>query len=276
MKKKFLGIVFSAAILATTFTAHANEAAAVDASELPVPLQLALQGGLSVEKKFDAAGGLTGWIVSDGPGRNMVVFTSADGEVAIAGTMLSAQGENLTEKYIEAHAPKIDYSKHWGQLEKSNYVVEKTGKGKSKSVIYAFKDPNCGFCHLAWKALQPYVKDGLEIRWIPVAFLREDSLNKAADMLTASDKVAAIREVNENFGKPVFKTRDVADDVRKKVEANNKLMAELGFRGTPAIIYKDAKGKVSTVEGMPRLSQLPEMTGMPEKVHTDPELLRFQ
>lgn len=241
----------------------------------PAALQLVLQSGLRVEKQFPAAGGLTGWVLAQGPGKYLVVYTTADGEYALAGSLLSASGENLTQKYTEQHVPKPDYDKHWAKLEASAYVIE-GAKGKDvKSVIYSFMDPNCGYCHMAWKAFQPYEKAGLQIRWIPVAFLAQDSLPKAAALLSAPDKDAALASLNANFGKPSTVAAPSAE-LKQKVEANSRLMAELGFQGTPATLYKDAAGKVAVVEGMPRLSQLPTITGLPPQQINDPDLARFR
>lgn len=239
--------------------------------KIPAPLQMAVMGGMKIEKSFSAAGGLTGWILSQGVGNNMVVYTSPDGQVAIAGNMLDASGKNLTKQYLDQHAPKPDYSKMWGELEKSTWVAE----GSGKSIVYVFKDPNCGYCHLAWKALQPYVKAGLQVRWVPVAFLAPDSYDKAATMVNAKDGEAAVAEIHANYGKKVAVPAASAE-ARAKLEANNKLMNSWGFRGTPAMLYKDKTGTVKAIPGMFSLSQLPEITGLPEQANNDPQLERFR
>ncbi len=269
--------LFALAVALSAGATFAQSAPSKDAVlQLPAPVQIAVQGGLKVEKKFDAEGGLTGWILSQGPGKNIVVFTSADGQVAISGTMLNAKGENLTRQYLEQYGPKIDYDKAWPKLEKSAWFAEGAKGDAVKSVIYAFLDPNCSYCHLAWKALQPYMKAGLQVRWIPVAFLRPDSINKAGELLDAKDADAAMDAQQASFGKSGKAAPAPSAATRAKLEANGKLMAELGFGGTPALLYKDAAGKVKTLDGMPRLSQLPGVTGLPEQQVTDPELARFR
>lgn len=270
MKKHIISTLLMAGLALAGVSAHAEAAdtttntSTAASAALPVPLQLAIQGGLKVEKNFQAAGGLKGWVLSEGPGRNMVVYTTEDGEVAIAGTMLDAKGQNLTAKYIEQYAPKVDYSKAWPRLESSAYIAE-GAKGKAvKSVIYAFEDANCGYCHLAWKALQPYEKAGLQVRWIPVAFLGKDSANKAAAVMTAKDPAVAMAEMHANYGKQSdANTTPVSPEIKAKLDANAKLMNELGFRGTPAILYKDKTGKVVAQDGMPKPNMLPVITGLP-------------
>lgn len=258
-----------------TADARKSDEAAPSPDTYPAPIKMAVAGGLKVEKKFSAEGGMTGWLLSQGVGQHVVVFTTADAKIAIAGNMLDSQGRNLTKLYMEEHAPEPDYGPMWEALEKSTYVVE--GPKKSENIIYVFKDSNCSFCHLAWKALQPYKEAGLQIRWVPVAFLAEDSMGKAAGLIGAKNADEHLAKLHKKWGaKDPSLTVKANPDIQEKVEANGKLMNEWGFRGTPATIYKDKSGKVQVVSGMFTLSQLPEITGLPEQPNNDPALARFK
>lgn len=269
MKKSLLAL--AASMLATAALAQANK----PTGPLPGPIAVAVTGGLKLENTFKAPGGMTGWVLSSGVDQNMVVYTSADGEVAIAGNMLDAKGTNLTKEHLTKYAPKPDYDKLWSELEDSTWIAEGAKGGAVKSTIYVFEDANCSFCHLAWKAFQPYQKAGLQVRWVPVAFLAKNSYDKAAAKLTAKDPSAAFTAYHQAYGAP--NTAPEAPPVlRAKVEANNKLMQTWGFRGTPAVIYKDASGKVMAAPGMPSMSKLPEITGLPAQPNSDPELARFR
>lgn len=264
----------SATLLSLTSLAHANP---VNLENLPAPILMAVGGGMKVEKQFDAAGGLTGWILSQGPGNNVVVFTTPDKQVAIAGNMLDAKGNNLTKQYLDEHSPQPNYSKMWGELEKSTWVAEGASGRNVKSTIYVFKDANCSFCHLAWKALQPYAKVGLQIRWVPVAFLAPDSFDKGAAMIESKDVAKTLADMHANWGRRDLPPAPAASaSSRAKIEANNALMNKWGFRGTPATIYKDKSGTVKAVNGMPSLSELPNITGLPEQPQNDPALARFR
>lgn len=271
MNAKHLSAVVLALAASAAFAQPAPSAKADE--KLPAPLQTAIAGGMKVEKSFPAAGGMTGWILSQGVGQNMIVFTPPGGEVAIAGNMLDAKGQNLTKQYLEQHAPKPDYTKMWGELEKAPWVAE--GAKDPKSVIYVFKDANCGFCHLAWKALQPYEKVGLQVRWVPVAFLAADSYDKAGALMTAKNPEEAIAALHEKWGAKVA-VPQASKEIRAKLDANNKLMNSWGFRGTPATLYKDKSGTVKAVSGMFQLSELPTITGLPEQAQNDPALAKFR
>jgi thiol:disulfide interchange protein DsbG len=54
------------------------------------------------------------------------------------------------------------------------------------------------------------------------------------------------------------------------------LMGRFGMSGTPALVWKDSAGKVQTHLGLPPLSKLPAITGLPEQKIDDPELARFR
>jgi thiol:disulfide interchange protein DsbG len=253
----------------STFNAGAAEA-------MPAPIQSAVDSGLRFENSFPAAGGLTGWVLSQGAGNNMILYTTAVGDVAIAGNMFDAKGANLTKQYMEKYGPKPDYEKMWGELETSAWVAEGPAAKDAKSVIYVFEDANCSYCHLYWKALQPYVAAGVQVRWIPVAFLSSESLPKAAALLTATNPAAAIAEMHAGYGKKLVNPKPVPEAIKAKVDANAKLMRLYGFTGTPATFYKDKSGKVRAVNGMPGLSEIAAITGIPEQKQTDAALGRLR
>ncbi|MGC2520684.1 MAG: hypothetical protein WA373_16435, partial [Burkholderiales bacterium] len=59
-------------------------------------------------------------------------------------------------------------------LEKTDAVAE--GAASPKRTLYVFFDANCWYCHLTWKALQPYERAGLQVRWVPVAYQKASSV----------------------------------------------------------------------------------------------------
>ncbi len=271
MKLKFFAATLLGALSVSAFAQAANKSD----EKLPAPVQVAVSGGMKMEKSFPAAGGLTGWVLSQGVGQYVIVYTPPGGEVAIAGNMLDAKGQNLTRQYMEQHAPKPDYSKMWGELEKSAWVAEGASGKDVKSVVYVFKDANCSYCHLAWKALQAYETVGLQVRWVPVAFLAPDSYDKGAQLLAATDGNEAVKSLHAKWGSK-YAVPAASKEARAKLEANNRLMNTWGFRGTPVTVFKDKSGKVQTEQGMFSMSDLPRMTGLPEQPQTDPALAKFR
>ena len=167
----------------------------------------------------------------------------------------------------------------YATLEKTDAVVE--GAKEPKRVLYVFWDANCWYCHLTWKALQPYEKAGLQVRWVPVAYQKDNSAALAAAVMGAPDRVAALRE-NEtryrakSYDGGIRAATKVPDALAIELEENMTLMGRFGMSGTPALVWKDSSGKVLTHLGLPPLSKLPAITGLPEQKIDDPELARFR
>lgn len=272
MRKIFKPVL---AILAATLSFGAIAETEAQPTAIPKALQMAVRGGVKVDKSFPAVAGLTGWVLTQPDGQSTVVYSTADGKYVLAGALVDETGKNLTASYTEAQVPRPDFSR----IEKSAYFVE--GAAKPKAIVYAFMDPNCIFCHLEWKALQPYEKVGLQVRWVPVAFLKPDSAGKAAALLESKQPAALVNQLQTKFDVAhesggITPLTTISKATNDKIKANTELMRAFGFNGTPAMVYKDAAGKVQYHPGMVRLSELPGMFNLPAQPNNDPELVRFQ
>ena len=262
----------------TALTLLTSISLSAHAEDIPKQIQGITQNGAKVIKTFPAASQLKGWVIEKND-RYTIVFSTPDNQTMLAGDLIDEAGNNLTEKYADLYIPKADLTPLYSSLEKSHYIAEGTQKSP-KSVIYAFFDPNCPFCHFAWQAFQHYEAVGLQVRWIPVAYLMETSTGKAAAILQAKDQLAAFRENELKYNlknheggiKPVKPSATS----QKQLQANSEFMHQFGITGTPAIVWKDAQGKIQIKGGMPRLGDLPAITGLPEQTIDDPELARFR
>jgi len=180
---------------------------------------------------------------------------------------------------IAQDAKARNFADVYAVLEKADAVVE--GAKAPKRVLYVFWDANCYYCNLTWKALQHYEKAGLQVRWVPVAYQKDNSAALAAAVMGAKDRVAALRE-NETRYRPksydggIKAAAKVPADLAIGLEENMTLMGRFGMSGTPALVWKDSKGAVRTHLGLPPLSKLPEITGLPEQKIDDPELAKFR
>jgi len=177
------------------------------------------------------------------------------------------------------YASKPEYRTLFLELEKTVVITE--GAKDAKSVLYVFFDPNCYYCNLTWKALQPYEKAGLQVRWVPVAYQKPSSVGRAAAILEAPDRAAALRENEINYDRPYFdggiKPMDkVQAELAAQLRANTELMRKFGVPATPLLVWKDKNGNVQLKPGVPRLSQLPGITGLPEQAVVEPELANFR
>jgi thiol:disulfide interchange protein DsbG len=246
--------------------------------QLPAALNFAskVSGGLTVFKKFAAAGGLDGWVVEDKrSGKDIIVYTSKDGEVLIAGMMLDKTGQNLSAQYSADNIPAPDYTSAINEFKSGGVVV---GNPKAKAAITVVFDANCHYCKDLEKVVAPAIDAGaLRVNYVPVAILTPDSMTKGAAFLAAKDPKAAMANI-------VAGTADTSSDkdLVAKVQANTEIMKKYGFNGTPAVLYmgKD-KGDdtVFTAGGVPNFVEMYSRLGIDSKLlqpaEQDPALARY-
>ncbi len=68
----------------------------------------------------------------------------------------------------------------------------------------------------------------------------------------------------------------IQDETRKTLTSHRQMMDRLGVSGTPAMLYKDAEGKIRLQRGMTDLDTLTQVIGLPPRPIDDPELARFK
>jgi thiol:disulfide interchange protein DsbG len=255
--------------------AEPDPSAADAASAMPPAMGPLTERGLQVVERFQAPGGLTGFTARAG-GREVVIYTTPDGRHALVGTMLDAEGKNLSEEHLAKHMPAPDRQADWQRLEDAHWVA--TGAENPERVVYMFTDPFCPYCNAIWRASRPYYDEGLQIRHVLVGIIKAQSMDRAAAILAADDPAAAFRAHQEaydgagspdNLGEPGKRSRS-------RVQINNQLMRDLGLGGTPAVFYRTAEGEVRVANGMPKLSKLAEMYRLPEQTVDDPSLDRYR
>jgi thiol:disulfide interchange protein DsbG len=142
-----------------------------------------------------------------------------------------------------------------------------TGSAQAKRRIVVFFDPNCPYCAHLWRDLQAW-KQRLQVRWIPIAFLRHSSLGLAAAILSAPSPRHALA-INE--GTYVFQTRTggylplshPAPHWRQVIHLNTQLWAK-NFRMTPTLLYHGVH-KWHDVVGLPNRHQLQTWFGPPDR-----------
>ncbi len=250
-------------------------------TSLPLALRQTVQNGAKILKTFPAAGGFNGHILQTAPRHYSVVYTEPNNEdVLVVGTLLNGKGENLTSRYLDEYAPKVNYDEYSSRVMTARQVVSGSSKNNVQD-IYVFMDPNCIFCHLLWKALTPYERHGLRVHWIPVGFLKKDSFGKAAALLDASNPTTTLNAMEtgyiENTESAFIEPEvDIPGETSKELISNKGLFDELGFAGTPAILYRDHSGHWQSLQGMPRLSTLSTVLSLPLQPEMDPELARFR
>lgn len=257
-------------ILACSLLAFALVAAGAQAAKPPPIITSLLGPSIKVVATFKAPGDLTAYVVAI-QGENHVIYVTSDGKHAIIGTMLDGQGTNLTQVQLRKYSSKPDYSALWHAAERSTWIAQ--GAKSPKTVIYVMSDPHCPYCHAFWMASRPYEKVGLQIRWIWVAYLRQDSAAKAAAILEAKNPAAAMDKQEKTFNQGgLAPLKHPKTKILAEIEANTQLMERFDIQGTPAILYKDNHGTPQLIVGMPRLADLPKIFHLPAQKVDDPAL----
>ena len=155
----------------------------------------------------------------------------------------------------------------WRRLGQSHWIAD--GRDAAPRTVYVFTDPNCPYCNKLWADARPWVDGGkVQLRHVIVGILTPTSAGKAAALLSRSDPVAALaayerahvpaiaqalasgrpRPLDDDGLKPL---QDIPAAVQARLDANTELMAALGVQATPAVIWRDARGELHALQGVP-------------------------
>ena len=226
----------------------------------PDAVQVLVDRGVDIVDRFDAPGGMTGY-VGTMRGRSVSFYLTSDKKHVVIGPMLSETGKNLTEANIQKSITGPQNEEAWSRLENSDWVRD--GKESAPVVIYTFTDPNCPYCHRFREAAEPWIEAGrVQLRHVMVGILKQDSLPKAATILGADDPESALHENQRSYENDgIAVDREVVSANHKRVTANNSLMSNLGLNATPSTFYKADDGTIAIKQGLPRPEDLAGMMG---------------
>jgi thiol:disulfide interchange protein DsbG len=258
----------SAATAIAAGAAVASAAASITfaAAPRPAPLEALERQGLTIVGTFPSPGGLTAYAAHLGT-EPVALYVTPDGRHVIAGTLFDAAGKNQTADVLEKTLATPMANAVWGQLETSHWIAD--GREGAPRTVYVFTDPNCPYCNKLWADARPWVDAGkLQLRHVMVGILTPTSAGKAAALLGAKDPAAALDahergHVASNAktlasGRPtplgddgVKPLASVPPALAAQLDANTKLMASYGLRATPALVWKDARGRVQMRQGAP-------------------------
>lgn len=216
--------------------------------------------GFEMAGTFEAPGKLKGY-TGRLNGEPVTVYATQDGDLALIGELFNAGGENvgrqaLLQQVIKPHADRM-----WAKLGDSAWVAQ--GSEDAPQTVYAFSDPNCPYCHVFWKRVQPWIESGqVQVRYVMVGVIGRSSPNKAAAILTAASPVDALSKNHHNFRSGgITPVTAIPANVRTTLIANARLMRTLGLRGTPGIVYRTDKGRLERWHGVPSRAELANVLG---------------
>ncbi|WP_240493624.1 thiol:disulfide interchange protein DsbG [Pandoraea sp. ISTKB] len=230
------------------------------ATPKPAILQALEREGVTALQPFDTGvKDLSGFAGLAGQ-QPMAVYLLPDGN-GIVGTRIGADAKPLDVERVTKLIEKPLGDAVWSKLSSSHWVQD--GKKDAPRIVYTFSDPNCPYCNRFWESARPWVDAGkVQLRHVLVGVIKADSVTKAAAIFGAPNPSAALTQNEQKFKQGGIKpARDVTKAVAQKLEANQMLMAELGFRGTPGIVYRNDRGVVERANGMPPPDALTTILG---------------
>tara|TARA_R100001440_G_scaffold73310_2_gene97763 strand:+ start:2983 stop:3801 length:819 start_codon:yes stop_codon:yes gene_type:complete len=254
---------FSIALFLSLFAALASAAPTMD----PGVKALQEKVGFTVIERFSTpAEGVTGYVVKAGDGKTGIVYGL--GDYVLSGALLEGNGNDLTRQYSARYIPKPSYASVAEQLSKDTHLVSEGAKGALE--VYVFADPNCIFCHKFWQQTRSWVAEGkVRLHWVMVGFLKPSSRGFSAAIMDAEDRAGALQAFEENFGNSgngsgISEFTPIPANLEAALEQHSQWMAELGFSGTPGLLFRDTNGQWRGQTGVPKLEALGRMLGIAE------------
>jgi thiol:disulfide interchange protein DsbG len=151
------------------------------------------------------------------------------------------------------------------------YTLAATGSGfsigpmMSAHTVYVFFDPTCPHCAHLWANAQAVTKQ-LKMVWIPIGFLRPQSLPMATTILSAKDPVAAMTENETSVaggGRGIAPAATLDEAAAAKVKANTELFNRFNAESVPLIVFRNGKtGEVGQHAGAVEGAQLLAFAGL--------------
>jgi protein-disulfide isomerase len=168
--------------------------------------------GRIVDSKPVGVTGLTAWTVQSN-GRQITLYTPADGRFIFAGVILDAASGALVSGQNAAMiqppgmtagqgARAALEGKFTGSIPESIQSVAALagvteGNGGVADTLFVIIDPRCPFSRQAYARTRDYVKRGMTIKWIPAVALgkSEEGVPLAATLLQAKDPANALKRL---------------------------------------------------------------------------------
>ena len=126
--------------------------------------------------------------------------------------------------------------------------------GQGQRIVYIFVDPNCPSCALLHRNLRALIGPrDLQVRWIPVAVVNATSLGKAAAILQAPDRLAALRLNEEHYHGESYSggiDEDIPTAATERIlRANERLFNRLDIPVVPTMLFEDRNWRAVIIQG---------------------------
>lgn len=199
---------------------------------------------------FKADLGFVGVGVVTNQYKKMVFYTDEKASFLINGDLINTtSGEQLSAKY--SNQIKLDLNDIANEFDSAKGFTQ----GEGENIVYVVVDANCGYCHKTYEAFQAQLaksSQNLKIKWVPVGFLGEDSLNKGNIMASANSNEEGLSLLSDFMSRKSAKANNAVTAEGQALLSNNALiMKKYGYNGVPLVVSK-LDGEWSISNGLPR------------------------
>lgn len=160
----------------------------------------------------------------------------------------------------QAESPKEISSVQWEQIQTLRGIPSRPGLRNSP--LYIFFDPNCPWCAKLFQPMQGKIfASAMEAAWIPVTYMKQDSLGKGAALLRSGRFPALEANFKDfDFTKRSGSARAVAPTSAEiTVLGKAKTVWQNLGGATPMFVYRDKSGKYQAFLGLPTAERLSEL-----------------
>lgn len=174
---------------------------------------------------------------------NQIIYTDGKAKYILQGSLLDVEARrDLTEERL-AVLNAVDFS----SLPLDKAIKEVRGNGKLKVAV--FSDPDCPFCKRLEHEFAKMTDVTIYSFMMPLASLHPDAARKAEQIWCQPDRTAAWTAwMREGKMPPQVKVCD------NPVAETTSLGEQLGFHGTPAIVFPNGKSQ-NGYSPMPQLEK---------------------
>lgn len=165
-----------------------------------------------------------------------VFYIASDAKTMFVGDVIAIdqpQKTNLTEEVRKTSRKDLLKS-----VSESDMIVFMPKGEKPQHVVTVFTDVDCGYCRKFHSEMDSYLKQGIEVRYMPFprAGIDSDSYNKAATVWCAKDPRESMNKAKLT---ETFKADKTLCNKKSIIDDSLAIVRKLGLNGTPALLLED-------------------------------------
>lgn len=161
---------------------------------------------------------------------NQVVYTDANADYMFVGDLIDVKNQKSLTEERSADLSKVDYA----SLPFNMAIKEVRGNGKLKVAV--FSDPDCPFCKRLEGEFEQMTDITIYSFLMPITSLHPQANQKAIQIWCQKDRTAAWTKWMRKGEAPAH-----VPECDNPVAQTTSLGEQLGFTGTPAIIFPNGK-----------------------------------